>query len=250
MKHLALLAFFVGFFFACSVGATGDILPKGSSWLQEISKLPWSTAWKKAKNKAAKHVYFDHLKTIYCRCPIKFKEDSDDGAGVPHFGKCSGFDPLDKHVDRICRIEWEHIVPKSFIPKSGLAGKLDLHNLAPSVGQVNAYRSNDKYGEVLDDKNVMSWGTCDARDQGGTSRNGLFEPPDHVKGDVARIWLYMRDTYGVEISEKECGMFVNWSKGDPVSAWEKVRNERINQIQKMSNLYVTGLKSIDSACGP
>ncbi len=215
-----------------------------------MKKLQWSTAWKKAKNKAAKRVYFDHLETIYCRCPIKFKEGSDAGAGVPQFVGCRGFDPLDKQVNRICRIEWEHIVPKKFIPGYDFAGKLDLHNLAPSVGQVNAYRSYDRYGEVLDGQDVVSWGTCDARDQGGTSQNGLFEPPDHVKGDVARIWLYMRDTYRVDIPPPECRMFVNWSKGDPVSKWEKVRNERINQIQKTSNPYVTGRKSIDSACGP
>ena len=79
----------------------------------------------------------------------------------------------------------------------------DLHNLAPSVGQVNQYRKNGRYGDVPDNSTFETWPGCDVRDQGGTSvgRFHLFEPADCTKGDLARVWFYMHHEHGLGIPD-------------------------------------------------
>ena len=96
----------------------------------------------------------------------------------------------------------------------------DLHNLAPSVGQVNALRDNDRYSELPDEE--REFGDCTAKDI-----KDAFEPPDCLKGDVARVWLYMSFRHGVAISQEERDMFEQWSADDPVSKWESQREKRI-----------------------
>ncbi len=107
----------------------------------------------------------------------------------------------------------------------------DLHNLAPSVGQVNALRSNDRYKDDLP-KSAAIFGQCKARDV-----KGGFGPPDCLKGDVARVWQYMSFRHGVVIPEEERAMFEEWSENDPVSLWEGARCLR------------NGQKTIQSRCG-
>ena len=107
----------------------------------------------------------------------------------------------------------------------------DLHNLVPSIGQVNALRGNDRYGEIEGEK--REFGTCAIEDQ-----KGLFEPADDQRGDVARIWLYMNWKHGVEVPEDELRMFIRWHKSDPVSDWEIERDARITSIQGNSNPWI------------
>ena len=232
------------------------------------------SSWSAAKNTADDQIYMDYRLTLYCGC--KFVSDKDsDGSGDVDPDAC-GLNPLPKFKQKTAReIQWEHIVPASLTPVRGFAcwddrkriekcqktgGKfmsgrscclkvsptaratlLDLHNLAPSVGQVNQYRQNDRYGEVK--KHYVTWPNCDAKDQHGVTRDpsGLakFEPPDCVKGDVARVWFYMQETYGVRIPPEEYKMFLDWATKDPVSPWERERDERIAKVQGNRNHYVS-----------
>jgi len=52
-----------------------------------------------------------------------------------------------------------------------------------------------------------------------------------VRGDVARIYFYMEDRYGLKISRKQRQLFEAWSKQDPIDQWEKERANRIELIQ-------------------
>lgn len=117
----------------------------------------------------------------------------------------------------------------------------DLHNLAPSVGQINQYRKNGRYGKVSSPDDT--WGDCPIKDMGGLAigPEHLFEPADCTKGDVARIWLYMHQIHGVLISDEELIMFHEWSELDPVSEWEKTRHDRIAEIQGIENPFVDGI---------
>ena len=130
----------------------------------------------------------------------------------------------------------------------------DLHNLAPSIGQVNAYRLHDRYGIVGDnpeeDGVLEEWPGCDARHlRTKKTKDHRFEPPDCVKGDVARVWFYMHDQHGVLIPDAEWNMLVDWSDNDPVSAWELERDSRIEAKQGNGNPYVTGQDADpDGAC--
>ena len=96
----------------------------------------------------------------------------------------------------------------------------DLHNLAPSIGQVNVLRSNERYMEIPGGPN--GFGACPIQDQ-----QGAFEPPDCLKGDLARGWLYMSLRHGVTITPDERDMFERWSTDDPVSPWESQREKRV-----------------------
>ena len=58
----------------------------------------------------------------------------------------------------------------------------DLYNLAPSIGQVNALRLNDRYADLPDD--TSDFGNCPIENS-----SGLFEPPDCLKGGATRVWL-------------------------------------------------------------
>jgi len=109
----------------------------------------------------------------------------------------------------------------------------DLHNIVPSILQVNQYRSDNRYADLPD--NASDFGVCEIEDT-----SNLFEPPDCHKGDVARIWFYMHDTYGVHVPEAEWTMFVEWSELDPISSWEVLRERRIYEQTGNRNYYVYG----------
>jgi deoxyribonuclease-1 len=204
--------------------------------------------WNNAKNTADDEVYFDNRVTFYCGCD--YVSDGDkDGSGDPILSSCD-YEGPSTHSARAKRIEWEHVVPASLMPARQFecwtqgsrsdcerddpraqAMIFDLHNLVPSVGQVNALRLNDRYGEVPGEE--RNFGACAVEDS-----KGVFEPRDSERGDVARIWLYMADVHGVELAPGEREMFLTWHESDPVSAWEIERDNRIARIQGTSNHWV------------
>ncbi len=110
----------------------------------------------------------------------------------------------------------------------------DLHNLTPSIGQVNGDRSNHPYGIV--DGEPRNYGTCDF-EIGGSLK--VAEPNPHIRGNAARIWLYMADTWGIPLTQEEIEMFRKWDADDPVGEWEKNRDGRIEEIQGNTNPFVT-----------
>ena len=143
-------------------------------------------------------------------------------------------------------LEWEHVMPAHFfghtracwtkghskcVKADGMAFKgrgccakvdkvfkrieADLHNLAPSVGELNGDRSNLAYGLVTAD--ALEYGKCNFK-IGGKPR--VCEPRAEVKGDAARIWFYMADTYQVRLTAAQRVMFEQWSADDPVDAFE------------------------------
>ena len=171
-----------------------------------------SDGWKDAKNIADDVIYQGKDRTFYCGCIYASHGDTDGSGDVDH--QVCGYQGPDTHSHRADRVEWEHVVPASLMPAkqfdcwvNGSRSKcededpraqamfFDLHNLAPSVGQVNALRSNDRYSDLPDD--TSDFGACLVEDT-----INAFEPPDCLKGDVARIWLYMNLRHGVEISDE------------------------------------------------
>lgn len=207
------------------------------------------TSWRDAKNTADDLVYQNNTITFYCGCD--FKSDNDrDGSGTVDHTAC-GYSPTAKHKHRAGRIEWEHVVPASLMPArqfdcwvngsrnqcekedpAAQAMIFDLHNLVPSIGQVNALRSHDRYGELAGEP--RAFGACTIEDS-----KGVFEPADEQRGDTARIWFYMNWKHGVQIPEEEMRMFVRWHQQDPVSDWELERDQRIKAIQGNGNPWVT-----------
>ncbi len=111
----------------------------------------------------------------------------------------------------------------------------DMHNLVPAIGEVNGLRSN--YGFTQLPGEEREFGTCDVE-----IRDRKIEPADHLRGDIARIYMYMDKAYpgrGI-ISRKNRKLFDAWAKLDPVDKWECERQERIKGIQGNGNPFVEG----------
>lgn len=210
--------------------------------------LDIATSWSAAKNRTSDLVYFDQTETFYCNCEMTSKNNNSGSGTVTH--EACGYEPSDKYRNRMFVLEWEHVVPGALTPAKQMAcymdhGKsycqansapareilFDLHNLVPSVGQVNALRTDDRYGVLPEE--TSDFGACMIEDAKGT-----FYPAAEDRGDVARIWLYMNWKHGVFIPEEELAMFREWNDADPVSDWEILRDERIEAVQGNSNPWI------------
>lgn len=108
----------------------------------------------------------------------------------------------------------------------------DLHNIRPVISIINRMRGSLKIGEVK--KNVRKSG-C-----GFKVGEKYFEPPNSVKGDVARIMLYLDRKYDSLslLSKSRKDLFKKWNESDPVSRFEQALNNKIKEIQGDSNFYI------------
>ena len=139
----------------------------------------------------------------------------------------------------------EHVWPKSLGGFNTSGAGSDLHHIRPSDSSLNGTRGNDKYGNVEGGKEM--YGTVVTNGAHGGKKGGsLMEPLDNVKGDVARICLYVYIRYGGELSK--CSSITNvfesietllqWHALDPVDTWEMGRNEVVYGIQGNRNVFI------------
>jgi deoxyribonuclease-1 len=188
-----------------------------------------------AAKRKAKLIYTGPLAVdIYCGCPY-------DSKLKVNLNACGYKKDAPKRAQRI---EWEHVVPAYFFTKKNNCKSRkscdspvfkrmegDLHNLRPAVGELNMVRSNKLYGRVI--PKTKKFGRCEFY-----SDRKLTEPPDNVKGDVARITLYMVDKYKLDMPVNTLMLMREWNKQDPVSEEEKQINKKIYQIQGDYNSYI------------
>ena len=140
-------------------------------------------------------------------------------------------------------INREHVWPKSLGGYDTSGPGADLHHIRPTESQPNTDRGNLRYGEVTGGKN--STGNASGLPAG--TYGSYFEPLDNVKGDVARICLYMYVRYG-GMSNYTCSninkvfqsvdVLLDWCELDPVDTWEMGRNEVIYAIQGNRNVFI------------
>lgn len=198
-------------------------------------------------------VFADNRKTLYCGCPFGADRRLDleaCGYESPRGGK------------RSKRVEIEHVVPASWIgagrtcwtkkicrDTKGRAFKgrkcclaidpafkaayQDMHNLWPSVGEVNELRSNYRFGLITGER--RAFGRCDIEIDPQTRR---AEPRPEIRGDIARISLYMQATHGVRLSDAQHRLFLAWSQEDPSDAGEHNRHAVIAALQGRQNPWV------------
>ena len=139
----------------------------------------------------------------------------------------------------------EHVWPQSLGGGNTTGGGADLHHIRPSDAGVNGTRGNKKYGEVGSGA-TQKYGTNPAVGVlGGTYDSTYFEPLDNVKGDVARICLYMyvrwNSNWGAEnITDvfQSVDVLLKWCEEDPVDTWEMGRNEVVQSIQGNRNVFI------------
>ena len=208
-----------------------------------------------AKTALYETVYSGHRITFYCGC----RYDRD---GRTDLNGC-GLGALDGS-SRAQRVEAEHVFPASQFGNfrrcwrepaafsqcrgdggSGniLSGRAccervdptfvtahnDLHNLVPAVGAINAARSNFNWSEL---RSGQPLGVCAIRFDPVLRR---VQPPDAVRGEIARTMFYMHDTYGFRLSRQDEKLYAVWNNADPPDAWEIERNRRIRRLQGKGN---------------
>lgn len=203
--------------------------------------------------KMSSQVYADHRVTFYCGATY----DERGNITLP-----DGFE-TPKHEKRADRIEWEHALPaenfgqtfpewrdgapecvdnrgKEFRGRK-CAEKVnpeyrlmqaDMYNLYPAIGAVNAMRSNYNYQMLAGEPSTF--GTCEMK-----IADRKAEPPARARGQIARTYFYMQDSYSrYHMSKQQEQLMGAWDKQYPVDAWECTRAKRIEQRQGNENKFV------------
>ena len=139
----------------------------------------------------------------------------------------------------------EHVWPKSLGGFDNSGAGSDLHHIRPSDATVNSTRGNLKFGNVKNGA-VAKGSTLVGGASGGTYSNPYFEVLDNVKGDVARICLYVYVRYGGELNKcnsitnvfESVDVLLEWCALDPVDEWEMSRNDVVQDIQGNRNVFI------------
>ena len=137
----------------------------------------------------------------------------------------------------------EHVWPKSLGGFDTAGAGADLHHIRPSENRTNSNRGNKLYGNVSG--GTKSTGNLSGL-VGGYYAGNYYEPLDEVKGDVARICLYVYVRYGAEYSQcskitnvfQSVDVLLEWCELDPVDTWEMGRNEVVGAIQGNRNVFI------------
>lgn len=152
----------------------------------------------------------------------------------------------------------EHVWPKSHASFKKNNGGSDLHHLRPTNSGVNSSRGNLIMGNVKDEYPSHSTYSYNG-DVVLYKTSSLVEVNDNIKGDVARILLYVwcrweepnlfKDTPNPVIGagdDKNDGKKViesletllQWCALDPVDTWEMSRNDQVENIQGNRNVFI------------
>lgn len=155
----------------------------------------------------------------------------------------------------------EHSFPRSWFGGEVAPMNTDVFHIYPTDIFVNGKRSNHPYGVCSggttwsngNKKGKGRLGTCTYPGYSGT----VFEPDDEYKGDLARSYFYMVTCYKSELpswpgsaqldyrtnrykafSTWTINMLMEWTRQDPVSEKEILRNEAIYKIQGNRNPFI------------
>lgn len=112
----------------------------------------------------------------------------------------------------------------------------DLHNMIPVRTRTEMKRRSIQYEELGP--------ATKANDCGIREGSGFFEPPERVKGDVARTVAYMVDTYGLPWLGAT-PVFQGWNRLDPPDDTELTRHGRVADIQGNENQFVLNPEQMD-----
>lgn len=199
-----------------------------------------------------------------CKTKEKISDPGLDGQGYLEFYTHETITSFGGSVGTANR---EHVWCQSL--SNGLWGESgagsDMHHIRPTESSLNSTRGNHKYG------NVNISGAKEAYSKkvgGGQSKLGgyvsgdTFMPLDNVKGDAARIVMYVYTHYnkganvGGTLDSKgsgtlkftnimsastesdACKILLEWNELDPVDEIERKRNEEVFKIQHNRNPFI------------
>lgn len=147
-------------------------------------------------------------------------------------------------------------------------GGSDMHHIRPVESGLNTSRGSNKFGELNGSGTAKYYKDTNGNNVaiGGYSGGGTFEPLDNVKGDVARIVMYvythyntytnvygttngsgnssyfgkLKFTYVIDESNEydAIDLLLKWNKEDPVDDIERKRNDAVYKIQGNRNPFI------------
>lgn len=120
----------------------------------------------------------------------------------------------------------------------------DLVNLVPAVGEVNNDRSNLPFS-VWTQRPQTIYGQCQTVVD---FKAGAVQPRPEVRGRIARIYMYMHETYSLRMSGQDKQLMCAWARSTPVDQWELTRDRRIAARQGNGNRFVTDPKAVANYC--
>ena len=205
------------------------------------------------------HVYYTSYAGYQKGSVAYFWESTDTVSGSDSYVMFYSDIPFDDEV----KLNREHIWPKSRASYHQKNGGSDLHHLRPAVASLNIKKSDHAFGNI--------YGTySDGYTEGVvndtvmyyvSTREDLFECKDDVKGDVARILLYVYcrwqqpnlytdvtenlpafdpddDTNSGKKVIESLDTLLQWCALDPVDSWEMARNDLTEEIQGNRNVFI------------
>ncbi|MBX7082911.1 MAG: endonuclease [Nannocystaceae bacterium] len=205
----------------------------------------------------ATEIYADHRQSFYCGCSYT--------ADLRTIRASCGYKTRANET-RAHEIEWTQVVPPSAFGAqrpcwtteacrrddgSAFGGieccrksdasfarmEADLYNLVPVIGEIAEDRSDHAFAEIKGEERL--YGMCDVEVD---ASRAVIEPPEKVRGDIARIYLYMRATYGDElrVPAEQWTLFERWAAEDPPDDWERQRSSRIAALQGQGDPQLAG----------
>ena len=157
----------------------------------------------------------------------------------------------------------EHVWPKSRASFQTKNGGSDLHHLRPALSTVNSAKSDHTFGNI---RGVYTRGYKEGKVGDEVcylvhSSADLFECKDDVKGDVARILLYVYcrweqpnlysdlssdllpaqekdSTDNGKKAVESLDTLLSWCESDPVDTWEMRRNDLVGEVQGNRNVFI------------
>ncbi|MBI5246350.1 MAG: endonuclease [Elusimicrobia bacterium] len=170
--------------------------------------------------------------------------DAYSGIFVPGNGNSGGDypEPGDPNGDGFpdkAGMNIEHTWPQSLFGKA-LPMRSDVHHLMATFMHPNSVRGHLPFGVVT--------GRPDYENKAGAKRGGgVFEPPDAVKGRVARGLLYYYSHYkdsrvfgrtSVVFWNQQIELLMQWNRQFPPDAFEARRNDMVEQWQGNRNPFI------------
>ena len=136
----------------------------------------------------------------------------------------------------------EHLWPRSLFGRDRLPMVSDLHNLMTTFSSVNEKRGSRPFGIVRGETTYRNAAGMKIGDE-------IAEPPDAIKGEIARRLLgFYTHYYDRDIARGPAGaafwnenrvkLLLNWNRRFPPTARERLRNDLVGSSQGSRNPFV------------
>ncbi|QBF81634.1 GlyGly-CTERM sorting domain-containing protein [Shewanella maritima] len=214
-------------------------------------------AWKNAISAA---ISVGHVEITYKQVWSVLTYSDEDPTNSDNVIELYTGNSISKHSNGGNTSDWnrEHVWAKSHgFPSEGQRGYKDAHHLRPTNTKVNSTRSAYDFDNCADTGTELT----DAPGNYLDTAKRCFEPRDEIKGDVARMIMYMdtryqgndddmpdliavdRITTADEVSANEpligklCTMYA-WHQQDPVDDFDRQRNDAVYKYQGNRNPFI------------